>query len=137
MQSSSERTAIPTLAIVDTAEEIVRLLEAVFQVEGFHVVTGYTLDIKRDALDFEQFVQTHQPDVVIWDIGIPYEENWAFFQKVAATPAGQQCRFVLTTTNLRSLVELVGEVPVRELVGKPWDLDELVAAVQRVRGSGA
>ncbi len=136
MPPTSAQTAIPTLAIVDTSEEIVRLLEALFRMEGFRVVTGYAVDIKRGTLDFEQFVRTHQPDVVIWDIAIPYEENWAFFQEVAETPAGQQCRFVLTTTNLRSLEELVGEVPVRELVGKPWDLDELVDAVRRVRGTG-
>ena len=137
MSPTPESPRIPVLALVNTSEEITRLLEAVFQMEGFRVVSGYTVDIKRGTLDFEQFVRTHQPDAVIWDIAIPYEENWSFFKEVEATPAGQRCRFILTTTNQRALHELVGEVAVREIIGKPWDLDELVGVVRRVIGDNA
>lgn len=137
MQPTRHDTLIPTVALVNTSEEITNLLEAVFQMEGFRVVTGYTVDVKRGTLNFEQFAATHRPDAVIWDIAIPYEENWAFFQEVAASPAGQRCRFILTTTNKRALEGLVGEVPAIEIMGKPWDLDELVNAVRRAIGDSA
>jgi hypothetical protein len=38
---------------------------------------------------------------------------------------------VLTTTNNRALDELVGPTPTHELLGKPYEIDELLAAVHR------
>jgi DNA-binding response OmpR family regulator len=124
--------AIPVVALVDTSEEITGLLTAVFQTEGFATVPAFTLDIKRGQQDFADLVQAHQPDVVIWDIAIPYEENWAFFLQVQASPVGQVCRFVLTTTNKAALEGLVGETPAHDIIGKPYDLDEMVQAVRRL-----
>lgn len=125
---------VPVVAVVNTSQEITELLQAVFQVEGFKVVTTFTLDIKRGQVDFEQFIQEHQPDAILWDVAIPYEANWAVFQEIATSPFGQQCRFVLTTTNKRALHSLIGEVPVHELIGKPFDLDEIIGAVRRAIG---
>jgi len=136
MPSPPEADRIPVLAVINTSEEITRLLEAVFQAEGFKVVSGYTLEIKEGTLDFAAFVGEHRPDAVLWDIAIPYEANWALFQQIAGSPAGQRCRFVLTTTNRDALQGLVGEVPVLEIVGKPYDLDALVCAVRRAIETG-
>jgi DNA-binding response OmpR family regulator len=125
---------IPTLGLVNTSEEITDLLGAVFRMEGFRVVSAYVLDFKREQQDFEAFLRPHQPQVVIWDIAIPYKENWTFFQAVAQSEAAQGCRFVLTTVNKRALDGLVGETPAHELLGKPYDLDVIIAAVQRALG---
>jgi DNA-binding response OmpR family regulator len=126
---------IPVIAVVNTSEEITDLLTVVFQMEGFRVVQAYTRDIKRGRLDFAALVQEHHPDVVLWDVAIPYEENWALFQTVQASAAGQTCRFVLTTTNKAALESLVGETPAREIIGKPFDLEEIVQSVQRAIAS--
>jgi DNA-binding response OmpR family regulator len=134
MVSASGAARVPVVAVINTSQEITDLLQAVFQIDGFKVVTGFSLDIKRGLLDFDAFVEQHRPDAVIWDIAIPYEANWALFQEIAASPTGQRCRFVLTSTNVRALQALVGEVPVQELIGKPYDLDDLIRAVRRAIG---
>jgi hypothetical protein len=46
----------------------------------------------------------------------------------------QQCRFVLTTTNKPALDTLVGETEALEIIGKPYDLDRVTAAVRDALG---
>ena len=125
------RQRIPVLAVINTSEEITELLTAVFRMEGFRVVAVYVPSLKRDQPDIAAFFRQHQPQVAVWDIAIPYEENWAYFQSVLHSEVGQACRFVLTTTNKAALERLVGPTPTHEVAGKPYDLDHLVAAVRR------
>ena len=49
MQSTADGTHIPVLDIIDTGEELTQLLEAIFQIEGFRVVSGYTVDVKQSS----------------------------------------------------------------------------------------
>jgi hypothetical protein len=39
--------------------------------------------------------------------------------------------FVLTTTNVRHVRQLAGNEELHEIVGKPYDLDEIVGAVRQ------
>ncbi len=73
---------IPILAIINTSEEITSMLTSIFQMEGFQTVAAYVSGIKRGQPDLGAFLSEYHPDVVLWDIAIPYEENWAFFQSV-------------------------------------------------------
>ena len=124
----------PTVAVVDTSEEVADLLCQVVEEEGWRAVHAYTTDLKRGREDLAAFLAEHRPAAVIWDIALPYDENWAFFQSVRDADAGRGCRFVLTTTNKRALEALVGPTPAHELIGKPYDLDVLVAALRRALG---
>ena len=126
----------PVVAVVDTSEEIVELLSQVLAQEGWCVAVAYAPDFKRGRQDLDAFLAAHDPAVVVWDIALPYEENWAFFRSVRDSTAGRACRFVLTTTNKRALEALVGPTPAHEIVGKPYDLEELVEAVRRAQGEG-
>ena len=127
---------LPVLAIVNASEEITRMLAALFRLEGFRVVTAIPADLTRGQPDPSAFLRQHEPAVVVWDISIPYEDHWAFFQSVQASDAGRARRFVLTTTNKRVLDRLVGPTPAQEIVGKPYDLEALVAAVRRAQMAG-
>lgn len=76
-------------------------------------------------------MRQYRPSVVIYDIALPYEANWRLFEHVRDSPACQGVKFVMTTTNVGRVREVVGQDPhLLELVGKPYDLGLLV---QRVR----
>ena len=124
-------TEWPVLGVINTSTEIRDLLTLVFEAEGFRVISAFVPDLKRGAPTMDDFLRQHRPVVVIYDIAIPYEENWRFFTRVEDSAAGQLTRFVLTTTNKRALEDIVGPTPTLEIIGKPYDLDQLVAAVQR------
>ena len=121
----------PVVAVVNTSEDISRLLCEVLTSEGFQPVVGYVPDFREARQDLAAFLTEHNPAALIWDIGIPYEQNWAYFQQVAQSAAARGRRFVLTTTNKQALEALVGPTPAHELLGKPYNLDELLAAVHR------
>jgi DNA-binding response OmpR family regulator len=122
---------IARIAVINTSVELVNLLQELFEMEGFAVVTAFTLDFKQGRVDFPTFCATHQPAVVVYDIALPYEENWQFFHAhILETHALSASRFVLTTVNKTILEALVGPTPALELVGKPFDLDLLLQAVK-------
>ena len=98
------------------------------------MVTGHVADIKRGTTDVVAFVETHDPRVFVWDISIPYEDNWRFVHMLMGHERIQGRRFVLTTTNRRALEALVGPTETIEIVGKPYDLEQIVTAVKRAAG---
>lgn len=121
----------PLVAVVNTSEEVAHLLQQVFEGEGFRTVATFVPDLKRRTPDPADFLLQHDPPVVVWDIALPYEENWQFFQSVQQSRAAQGRRFVLTTTNKQALEQLVGPAPAHQLIGRPFDLEEIVQAVRR------
>jgi DNA-binding response OmpR family regulator len=118
------------IAVINTSEELAEILEVVLQAEGWTTARGYTLDFKRGRQELAAFFASHDPRVVVWDVAVPYEENWHYCQQAQQLPAAQGRRFVLTTTNAHALARLVGaQVPAMEILGKPFDLAQLHAAV--------
>lgn len=121
----------PLVAIIQTNEEIAELLQLTLQSEDIRTVGAFTTDFKRGRQDLATFLRSYDPGVVLWDIAIPYDENWAFFTRMRQSPEGQGRRYIITTTNKRVLASVVGETEAREIIGKPYDLEALVDAVRR------
>jgi DNA-binding response OmpR family regulator len=87
--------------------------------------------LKKGAVDLARYLDTHEPDLVIFDISPPYKANWAFFKTVRESRAMEGRGVVLTTTNRKRLHEAAGpESEALDIVGKPYDLDQLTIAIQ-------
>ncbi len=127
----------PVVAIINTSEDIVVLLRELLPDDGFRPVAGFVPDIGEGRQELDAFLREHDPAAIIWDIAVPYERNWAYFQQASASEAARGRRFVLTTTNKHALEELVGPTPAHELIGKPYDIEALLAAVHRAAGTTA
>jgi CheY-like chemotaxis protein len=120
-----------SVAVFNTNDDVVELLRMVIEQAGFAVVTGHIDDIKRGQLDLQTFVEQHDPKVIVYDIGPPYDRSWTFLEHLRNRPPLQGRQFVLTTTNIARVREAVGPAEnVFEIVGKPFDLDVIVRAVK-------
>jgi|tagenome__1003787_1003787.scaffolds.fasta_scaffold19124690_2 DNA-binding response OmpR family regulator len=124
------RFFLMVVAIFNTSEDTTDMLRHLFEHEGFVVVTAFTHDIRDGHVDLEALMRQYRPDVIVYDIAIPYEPNWRLFESIKASPACQAVPFVLTTTNEAQVRKIAGDAPLLELVGKPYDLDRLLDKVK-------
>jgi DNA-binding NtrC family response regulator len=124
----------PTVAIIDSSEDIVNMLREFFEHEGFRTATAHVALLKRGEQDLLKFLAEHDPAVVVYDIAPPYAPNWTFFRLVQNLKAMEGRHVVLTTTNRHALEAVAGEIEVYELIDKPYDLDTILQAVRQGLG---
>lgn len=120
-----------TVAVLNSSEDTVEMLRYALQSSGFSsVVTGHIRDFKTGATDFAQFLETHHPRVIVYDVAIPYDRNWTFLRQLLDLEHMRGRKLVVTTTNKKRLDEIVGPTDAFEIVGKPYDINRIVEAVK-------
>ena len=133
-------TRPPTLAVFNASEDTVAFVTLFFEGQGFHVVSQSwpAFDSLRAEIA-DAFVAQHCVDIVIFDVSLPYRENWDHFVDFSKMLDGRRVPVVLTTTNKQALTEMVGPTHALEIIGKPYDLDQLAVAVRKAmqRQSGS
>jgi DNA-binding response OmpR family regulator len=116
------------VAVLDSDPDTTELLKTLLEVAGMVVATGSLIDFRLGKDSILAFLDRTKPDVILYDLGLPYESNFHFLQKMREDPAFPACGLVITTTNARVVENLLG-VHAIEIHGKPYDLDALVRAV--------
>jgi hypothetical protein len=117
------------VGILNSTEDVIEILAETMRGEGYEPVAAYIADFKRDRRDMTAWLGQLPSAPILYDLPPPYEENWSFFQAVRDLPAAKRHRFVLTTTNQRILQEFAGPIEAIEFIGRPFDLAEIVRAI--------
>ena len=129
--TEGERTVNkPIIAVFNASGDTVELLRTALESQGFHTVIGHIPDVKSGELDLVAFIEDHTPAVIVYDISPPYDANWTFLRLVQNLEPVKGRPFVITTTNKPALDKLVGETEALEIIGKPYDLAQVVDAVR-------
>jgi DNA-binding response OmpR family regulator len=119
------------VAIFNASDDTVEMLSVILQHAGFVTENAHVSDVKRGVTDFVAFIEDHDPAAVVWDISPPYQENWNFFQLLRTSRVLDGRGVVVTTTHKLHLDKIAGfDSGAIEIVGKPYDLDQVVTAVQ-------
>jgi CheY-like chemotaxis protein len=117
------------VGIFNTSQDTIDMLRELFEHKGFVAVAVFTNTVRDGKVDLDGWMHQHQPSVIVYDIAMPYEENWRLFQHIRNSPACKNVPFVLTTTNVAQVKRVAGDAEILEIVGKPYDLEKLLDAV--------
>jgi len=122
-------SATPLIAVMNSSADLVRVLQTALEEDGFRTVTLVST-IADGAAGPLAFLRTHAPVAAVYSISPPYRESWDILREIRQRwPGGH---YVITTTNLGALRACVGPADALELIGKPFDLDEITQALRRV-----
>ncbi len=125
------------VAVINSSEDTVEMLRQCLMTHGFSaIVTAHIQDFKSGSEDFPKYLAQHDPAVIIYDVSIPYDRNWTFLRLLLDSESMRGRKVVVTTTNKKRLDELVGPTDAFEIVGKPYDLEQIVSAVKVALGKG-
>ena len=121
-----------TVAVLNSSPELIALMAQVLGDEGFETVTARVPDIQHGREDFLALMTEHAPDVVIYDVSPPYEENFNFLCLLMDTEVASASRFLVTSTDRTTVVDLAGPDFKPPIIGKPFDLEDVIASVRQV-----
>ena len=111
----------------DAMLQLSKLLESA----GFDVVSALIPDVCDGRCDIVSLMDGHDPAVVVYDIGTPYEQAWRLFEKLRAQPAVRDRQFILTTMNAARVEALAGgDRRIYEIVNTDSDPGEIVHAIK-------
>ena len=125
----------PVVAVFNSNDDLVEVLRTAFEIAGMVVVSAHLDEIRRGKTSLLEFIDEHNPNVVLLDLTPPYDRSYRFFQHIRGLDQFKARRFVLTSTNVQRAQEAAapGEA-IHEIIGKPYDLDVLTHKVREAAG---
>jgi chemotaxis response regulator CheB len=126
------KTTEGIVALFNASDDTIDMVQSLLNVTnaGQSLVWCHFSDLKKGIINFEKFMEKYNPEVVIFDISPPYDENWQFFKTMRDAVVMHHRGAVLTTTNKNRLDEVLGSnSSALEVVGKPEDLLQIRLAI--------
>jgi DNA-binding NarL/FixJ family response regulator len=120
----------PVVAIFNSNDDVVEMLRLALEQAGMVVVSGHIDAVRRGEQRLSDFVEEHDPAAILYDLVPPYDRSWRFLEHLRETPSMRGRRFVITSTNAQRAKDIIGAEHVYEVVGKPYDIDAIVKAVE-------
>ena len=111
------------ILVVDDDPSIRTTVSDVLDMEGYRVVTA------ANGAEALERVEQNEPALVLLDMRMPVMDGWAFARAIASR--GMKLRILVMTAadNARAWAEEIGA---DGYVAKPFDLGELIAAIERL-----
>jgi CheY-like chemotaxis protein len=126
------------VVILNDSVPVMKMLCAWFERHGHHCDTALLADMPQAHEEVGRFIQKHRPDVVIYDVGVPYASSWDLLEVIRTSPALERQPFVITTPNKRKLEQAVGSTTSAiEIAGRDTDLRRVLKAAKTAANSGA
>ena len=115
------------ILVVDDDKEIVRLVRAYLEQDGYQVLTAY------DGETALHILRRERPDLVVLDLMLPDRDGWDVTRIVRGDPALPATPIIMLTARVEDQDKIVGlEMGADDYVTKPFNPREVVARVRAV-----
>lgn len=131
--TNNARTTEGVVALFNASDDTIDMIQTLLTKAGSTqtLIWCHFADLKKGVVNFGKYVGKHNPEVVIFDLSPPYDENWTFFKTMRDDPIMAHRGIVLTTTNKDRLDEVLGsDSHALEVVGRDEDLELIDRAIQ-------
>ena len=115
--------------VVEDDASIREVLSDVLQDRGFRVMPA------TNGADALEQLETARPDVVLLDLLMPVMHGWAFMEAYLEKTEGALIPIVVLSVN-PALPRSYAKLGVRQVVSKPFDVDQLLHAVDEASTRG-
>jgi DNA-binding response OmpR family regulator len=117
------------ILIVDDDQDIRRLLGHRLKTEGFETVFA------GDAIAAVNAARKTEPDLILLDLGLPAGDGRVVMERMKAMPALEGIPvIIITARDLSMEKESLEQTGAHAFFQKPFDHDELVAAIRSALG---
>ncbi len=117
-----------TILLVDDDHEIVESMRTVLENKGYRIL------VARDGNSGLMVAERENPDLLILDMMMPKKSGFLVLEKLKSRPGGLIPTIMITGnegSRHRAYAEMLG---VRDYIRKPFAMEKLVRAVERVMG---
>ena len=119
-----------TLLLLNSHADAIDLIMDWFGALGATVQHARTVSLCEDLPYARTLIEMARPDVILFDLAVPYERNWQCLRRLVALGIFGDIPVVLTTVNRRALDSIVGPTDAFEIIGTPHDLWRLQDVVE-------
>src|ERR1700688_225305 len=131
--SKQKETAEGIVALFNASDDTIDMVQTILKKGDLAqtLVWCHFADLKKGIVDFWKYVAKHNPEVVVFDISPPDDENWKFYKTMRDADAMRGRGSVLTTTNKNRLDEGLGtDSRALEVGGRPTELHLIQMAIK-------
>ncbi|MGI6208747.1 MAG: response regulator [Anaerolineae bacterium] len=115
------------ILVVDDDREILRVLQAYLEREGFRVLTASGGEAALHA------IRRERPDLILLDLMLPDRDGWDLTRLVRTDPSLRHIPIIMLTARTEEADRIVGlELGADDYVTKPFSPREVVARVRAV-----
>jgi CheY-like chemotaxis protein len=122
----------PVIAVVNDDTDFLEMMQELLSQEGYQTV------MHREESTAHELIRSEQPNLVILDIRLATPEaGWKIMELMRLDPQTTQIPMIACSADSRALREKAAWLQEHriEILGKPFDLDDLLELVQRLVGS--
>ena len=94
---------------------------------------GYDVSEAANGVEALAYVGNHEPDLIVLDLMMPVMDGWTFVEECRRTARCSEVPIVVTSAShdLSGTAERLRSYGVRTCLAKPFDVDGLLALVER------
>jgi CheY-like chemotaxis protein len=118
-----------TILLLNSQPDTITLLTDWFGALGSRVHHTRTLELCQRVDEARTLIDTIEPSVILFDLAVPYTQNWQCFRGLSESGIFGDRPVILTTANRRAVDQIIGPTDAFEILGTPhdlWHLQELI-----------